>query len=238
MWFFSTALGHPDCYPTWAFLPNGTRTPPAPLCNWPDTSCGCRTPLSEGVQPGNPGPQFPIYFSVKQCSENDIRVAYNLFYEKDGFAVGMGSNGHPWDWERVIVRWSHSDEGRRQAELILSQHSGYTHIPWPSIRSTISPSSLQLPKGGPDGLKNLDHPKVYVAWSKHPNYDHPDTKWRDIVSQSTPYAYRGQDWWTFVEGSEYVQSDRGSVVGGMMGGLEWGEADSTPVVVHEGLCGI
>ena len=61
--------------------------------------CHCRNP---GVSAGNPSPAFPVYFTVKQCSDTEIRVSHNLFYEKDGFilwtpAVIFDTDvGHDW----------------------------------------------------------------------------------------------------------------------------------------------
>jgi len=80
MWFFGQALNHPPCYPTWA-TQNGQQTASGALCSWPDAGCHCRNP---GVSIGNAGPDFPIYYSYQKCTATEIRVAYNVFYEKDG----------------------------------------------------------------------------------------------------------------------------------------------------------
>lgn len=102
MWFFGQAMNQPPCYPDWAFDGSETtpdiydsahRTPPAPQCAYPNVGCNCRNP---GVPIGNPGPAFPIYYSYKQCNASDIRVAYNLFYQKDGATVAGIQTGHDW----------------------------------------------------------------------------------------------------------------------------------------------
>jgi hypothetical protein len=100
MWFFGQALNHPPCYPTWAFGGSPTsndvydsnhKTPPAAQCEYPDVGCKCRKP---GVAIGNVGPEFPIYYTFKKCSDTEVRVVYNLFYEKDGAKVGVIDTGH------------------------------------------------------------------------------------------------------------------------------------------------
>lgn len=100
LFFFSKLFDHLPCLPTWAF--SGTpdkpdiydadhKTPPAPQCEYPDVGCGCRTP---GAEVGSAVEPFPVYYTVKRCSEGEVRVAYNLFYEKDGAdAVGI-ETGH------------------------------------------------------------------------------------------------------------------------------------------------
>lgn len=91
MWFFGQAVGRPPCYPTFATDDNGRQTQFAVLCRYPNVGCDCRKP---DVEIGNEGPSFPVYFSFRQCNETDVRIAYNLFYEKDGF-LPDGINGHP-----------------------------------------------------------------------------------------------------------------------------------------------
>ncbi len=90
MWFFGQALNKPPCYPTNATTASGAQTPSAGLCDWPNAGCNCRTP---GVGIGNQGPAFPVYYSYQKCNATQVRIAYNLFYEKDGF-VPQGVFGH------------------------------------------------------------------------------------------------------------------------------------------------
>lgn len=82
MFFFGQALNQPPCYPMAATNDAGAQTPAAGLCAWPNAGCGCRTP---GVGIGNAGPSFPVYYSYSKCNDGEVRVVYNLFYEKDGF---------------------------------------------------------------------------------------------------------------------------------------------------------
>lgn len=100
IWFFGQALNEPPCYPDWAFGGSPTspdiydtahQTPAAPQCQYPDVGCNCRNP---GVALSNPGPPFPIYYSFEQCNSSEVRVAYNLFYQKDGAEFGLIQTGH------------------------------------------------------------------------------------------------------------------------------------------------
>lgn len=79
-----------ESIPTWAY--QGTpitpdaydvqhRTKPAKRCDYADVGCNCRNP---GIDIGNPSPAFPLYYTIRHCSDTEIRVALNLFYEKDG----------------------------------------------------------------------------------------------------------------------------------------------------------
>ncbi|EHK21765.1 uncharacterized protein TRIVIDRAFT_222736 [Trichoderma virens Gv29-8] len=62
MWFFSQALGHPQCYPTSALTGSAgtTQVSASGRCARPNTECGCRT---AGVGIKNWGPDFPVYNS-------------------------------------------------------------------------------------------------------------------------------------------------------------------------------
>ena len=127
------------------------------------------------------------------------------------------------DWERVVVIWGKSDDGNwRQSKLLLSQHSGYNTQAWPDIQNTFNDADSSLSRGGDNGRTNLDHPKVYVAWSKHANYEDRNTVrkpklsfslftakpsvrkgWNDVLSQLTDNAFRSQDWWSFTKRGEW-----------------------------------
>lgn len=80
------------------------------------------------------------------------------------------------DWERVLVIWKKSDDGLwRPAEIKLSQHSGYQTLEWDQIQNTFSDDTAGEKLGGPNGQKNLNHAKVYVAWSKHDHHNDRNT---------------------------------------------------------------
>ncbi|KAK0657773.1 hypothetical protein B0T16DRAFT_315062 [Cercophora newfieldiana] len=233
MWFFSRAKGNPSCYPTSAIDAHGSQKPAAPLCAYPDTGCGCR---QAGVKVGRPGPRFPVYYSFKQCNETELRVAYNLFYEKDGCSP-EGLAGHPYDWERAIVVWGKGGDTKWvPSQLMLSQHNGYQTLSWGEIKNTFKTGDGKRARGGKDGHRNRDHAKVYVSWSKHAQYDTRKTGWYDLLSQVTGLAYRSDDWWYFPVKGDYVLADPSTKIGQKIAGFEWGFAESFPGKVHEGLC--
>jgi hypothetical protein len=233
MWFFGQAMKQPPCYPREAVDPSGKQTPSAALCAWPNAGCHCRNP---GVGIGHAGPSFPVYFSFSKCTDTEVRVAYNLFYEKDGFQTA-GINGHAYDWERAIVIWAKGGDGKwAPSQLLMSQHSGYGRKAWKDIQNTFNTEDAKKDRGGDNGRQNLDHPKIYVAWSKHANYDNRNTGWNDVLSQLTNNAFRSQDWWYFPDASDYIQADRSTSIGKTIAGFNWGDASSNPAAVHDGLC--
>jgi hypothetical protein len=108
-----------SCYPTFAFDPvTGAKTdyaeqgqhpdtvgaecnPPCNIANDPRRICQpsfckhqsqCRVPSAKDK--GNPGDPFPVHYTIRQCNASDIRVQYNLFYEKDGTKDGVIPYGH------------------------------------------------------------------------------------------------------------------------------------------------
>lgn len=100
MWFFGQSQNQVPCYPTWAFGGSPTapdtyddahKTPPAGQCQYPGVGCKCRSP---DVELGNPGPDFPIYYTYQKCGDAEVRMVYNLFYEKDGAQLGAINSGH------------------------------------------------------------------------------------------------------------------------------------------------
>ncbi|RAH85479.1 UPF0047 domain protein [Aspergillus japonicus CBS 114.51] len=218
LWFFGQALHAVPCYPTWAFggSPDSPDvyddaahpTAPAPQCEYPDVGCGCRNP---GVDAGNPGPAFPIYYTVQRCNETEVRVVYNLFYEKDGAKVlDLIDTGHDYDWERVIIVHSRdANELWAPSRALLSAHSGYHNLAWSQIHSTLTSEEIAAGDArAPEGVRGNDHPKVYVSWSKHAHFDTRDTIWVDPISQSTDNAFRSADWWYYVEQQYYLQQSQ------------------------------
>ncbi|PKK52139.1 hypothetical protein CI102_4402 [Trichoderma harzianum] len=233
MWFFGQAMNQPPCIPTFATTPSGGQTPSAPLCDYPNVGCSCRTP---GVGITNPSPSFPTYYSYQKCTDTTIRIQYSLFYEKDG-TNPQGILGHPYDWERVIVEWAKgSDSNWTPSKLLLSQHSGYGTFNWSDIQNTFNTADGTLQRGGDNGRQNLDHPKVYIAWSKHANYDDRNTGWNDPLSQLDDNAFRSQDWWYFPVATDYLRADGSTALGQQLGSLNWGDASSNPLSVHNSLC--
>lgn len=81
MFLMGQAVGKPPCIPTFATV-DGKQATPSILCAWPDSGCHCRNP---GVPFQSPLPSFPVYFTYSRCGDGEVRIAYNLFYTKDGF---------------------------------------------------------------------------------------------------------------------------------------------------------
>lgn len=243
LWFFGQAQKQPPCYPTWAFGGSPTtadvydedhKTPAVSQCDYPDVGCKCRNP---DVEIGNPGPAFPVYYTYRRCNETEIRVVYNLFYEKDG-ADFVIHTGHDYDWERVVIIHSRdSDKKWAPSRALLSAHSGYSNLAWGDIQNTLTTKEINAGKAkDPNGVKNNDHPKVYVAWSKHPNYDTRNTGWNDPASQSLDKAFRSDDWWHFVDSENYIRSDDSTDAGKALGDADWGSAASNPPSVDKDVC--
>lgn len=146
---------------------------------------------------------------------------------------------HVSDWERAVVVLRKSNDLWTPAQLLLSQHSGYLRLNWNNIQNTLSHADAEAGKAkDPNGLTNLDHPKVYVAWSKHANYDTRNTGFNDPVSQSTGNAFRSQDWWHFPLQANYVSTRDTDAAGQATGAAAWGDATSNPLSVYQGLCSI
>ncbi|RLL97596.1 hypothetical protein CFD26_105512 [Aspergillus turcosus] len=244
LWFFGQAMNQPPCYPTWAFggspaspdiYDDAHKTPAAPQCDYPNVGCNCRNP---GVGIGNRGPAFPIYFTYKRCSDTEVRVVYNLFYEKDGAEVVGIETGHDYDWERVII--IHSRDANNMwapTRALLSAHSGYHDLAWGDIQNTLTTDEINAGDAKtPNGVQNNDHPKVYVAWSKHAHFDTRNTGWNDPVSQSTDNAFRSDDWWYYVDKTYYILSDDTTAAGKALGSANWGDATSNPPSVQASVC--
>ncbi|KAG5989667.1 hypothetical protein E4U54_004285 [Claviceps lovelessii] len=207
MFLMGQMLNRPPCIPTFATA-NGQQAPPSELCSWPNAGCHCRNP---NTPVGNPLTSLPVYFSYKRCSETAVRIAYNLFYTKDGFAPRR-IFGHAFDWERVVVVWNKTENQWTPSQLFLSQHTGYQRVAWSQIESTLDTADAKKPRGGCHGQKNLDHPKL------------------------TDNAYRSDDWWYFPKKEDYILADPSTETGKLIASFDWGDADSTPPLVAEGLC--
>ncbi len=164
-------------------------------------------------------------------------MVYNLYYQKDGAKVAFIETGHGHDWERVIIVHSLSNGVWSPSKALYSAHAGYRAYSWGDIQNTLSTEDAEVGKGPePNGLRNLDHPKVYVAWSKHAMYHDRKTRFIDVIAQSTDNAWRGHDWWRFVSKERYVYADRGTTAGAAMEAVNWGRAASDPVEVSDGVC--
>lgn len=174
MWFFGQAMNQPPCYPTWAFGGSPSTpdiydaahmTPPAPQCEYHNVGCNCRNP---GVAIGNPGPAFPVYYTFQRCSDTEVRVVYNLFYEKDGATVaGLVQTGHDYDWERVIIIHSRDDTNMwAPTRALLSAHSGYNDLAWGDIQNTLTTDEVNAGDAkDPNGVQDEGMYRTIHLWN-------------------------------------------------------------------------
>lgn len=149
-----------------------------------------------------------------------------------------GSTDISSDWERVIIIHSRDDSNNwAPSRALLSAHSGYNNLAWGDIQNTLTTDEINAGNAkDPNGVQNNDHPKVYVAWSKHPNFDDRNTGWNDPASQSLDKAFRSDDWWYYVDPQYYIRSDPSTDAGQALGAADWGDATSNPPSVHAGVC--
>ncbi|OAA32327.1 hypothetical protein AAL_01659 [Moelleriella libera RCEF 2490] len=61
-------------------------------------------------------------------------------------------------------------------------------------------------------------------------------EFQDPLSQLFDYAFRSDDWWYFPKKDDYIRADKSTRIGRLIAQFEWGDADSTPPAVAEGLC--
>jgi hypothetical protein len=93
------------------------------------------------------------------------------------------------------------------SRALLSSHSGYHNLAWGDIQNTLTTEEVQAGAANePNGVRNNDHPKVYISWSKHAHFDTRNTGWNDPISQSTDNAFRSNDWWHYVNKQHYVSA--------------------------------
>jgi len=96
MFHFAQANGNPQCYPNYPFRPDGSKRPAAASENWPKISTCKQADLNARGW----GPNMPVYYNMRNCpnqsgrgdGSTEIRVSYNLFYEKDGFKGSSGNH--------------------------------------------------------------------------------------------------------------------------------------------------
>ncbi|KAF8250908.1 hypothetical protein K440DRAFT_616554 [Wilcoxina mikolae CBS 423.85] len=215
------------CYPTSAFNASGQQHGNKPD-KWPYAGTGCPDPGPPGK-----GPPFPTYWSVKQCSADEIRVVYSLYFQHDGFNNVIIAAGHVHDWERVVVIWKRDATSGNwiRSGLLKSMHSGYQAKNWKDVESTFTYDNTDEQRG-----KDKDGAKIYVGWAKHPNYDTRETRWRDSFSQGCQREYRSNDWWFLPSKDEMIWAARESPEGQKMASLDWGSATGGPWVAEDTIC--
>ncbi|KAJ0277076.1 hypothetical protein COL940_007957 [Colletotrichum noveboracense] len=208
-------------------VPHGSKRPAAPIQNWP-TIRDCKKPDNDQGFKNKWGVQMPVYFTVRQCDNRsgrgngakELRVTYGLFYEKDGF----NSNGHPYDWENVVITWRQFGDSYYKDEIWLSAHKGGRRITgWENIPQTVDSANWFEANG-----KSHDHPKVYVGWCKHAMFfDKGGLK--DVLSCLTDNEYRTDDWYYVARTkSDLLNASPGTDHWTKFENENWGDAWSKP----------
>lgn len=130
MYHFGRSWGRAPCYPEAAEI-NGVQVQgvDSDLC-FSSQNGGCADP-GPWNGPNSPGNPFPVYYTVRQCNDNEWRVAYSIYFKKD--------SGHKNDWENSIVIWNGDGNGNWiRSGTLLSMHSGWDYIQWDQIQNTVN----------------------------------------------------------------------------------------------------
>ncbi|KAF8463426.1 hypothetical protein BDZ91DRAFT_731575 [Kalaharituber pfeilii] len=226
LWHFGKSMGNKPCYPNHCFNSAGRQHGVKPT-KWPNAASGCPDPGPDGC--GNP---FPTYYTVTRCSDTELRVVYNLYFQKDGWSNVVLAKGHMHDWERIIVLWRRDSDGMwRRKELFRSYHSGYMLEDWANVQNTFDYSNISE-----QGGKDKDGAKIYVAWGKHAMFSTRNSGWNDPFSQGCERAFRSADWWYLPARDDLLYAGRSSNLGKRINAANWGSATSNPVVVEQRVC--
>ncbi|KAJ5288273.1 hypothetical protein N7508_011048 [Penicillium antarcticum] len=86
-----------------------------------------------------------------------------------------------------------------------------------------------------NGVKNNDHPKVYVSWPKHANFGTRKTEWNNPASQSLE-IFSSQKWWYFVAPRSSILSDDSTDADKAIGPVDWEKASSNPPSAQPSVC--
>ncbi|KAI9868481.1 MAG: hypothetical protein M1813_005925 [Trichoglossum hirsutum] len=203
MFHFGRPHGANPCYPEDAVV-NGVQTNgnDPDLGNWGRMDDGCAYP-GDWHGPMSPGNPFPVYFTIKQCSTNEYRVAYNIYFKHD--------SGHVSDWEGVIVTWKGDGSGQWWRDrILLGQHGKYVSKVWGEIQNTINGYDESLPVPAMETLmarahrnddlkdqaqKSRNHAKIYVGAFYHAIFDDRYTAIDTANPANKPAEFRSNDWY-------------------------------------------
>lgn len=167
-WNFARANDHDSCWPTEAIYADGGLNPGAEPKIWPNSNSDCPTP----------GNMYPTYYSVKECNDSEIRVAYTIYIPNSYFVGG----GHKHDFEGIVVVWKRDGDKWTRDRLLMSRHGDYYLRPWAEVESWNADFSSA-------GL-GRERPRIFVGWGSHAIFNNQDTSFVDIASQSTDSEYR------------------------------------------------
>jgi hypothetical protein len=220
-WNFARAVSHDACWPAAAIDAAGAQNPGATRKAWPVTGQGgCPDRYSA----------FPTYYSVKQCTSTEIRVVFNLYMPKDGFAGNLFSLefGHTHDFEHVILVWTKNSAGAWVRDhLLLGRHGNHVYQAWDTAESWSADEKTA-------GL-GLDHPRIFVGWAKHAMFNHQGGL-TDLLSQFTDNEYRHADFPVWPTDLRQVTDDNAAAA--QFDKYDWGSATSTPAVMSRQLCSV
>lgn len=225
-WKLSQMQGQDTCWPSYATNSSDKVVAPAELKAWPEAAGGTCPKTNTS---------FPTYWNAKQCSEDEIRVHYSLFFVKDGFKfLDSELFGHSYDWERIIVIYkrntTNGDKNWHRDTALLSQHNGYGKYNWEDLKTSQE-----------DDLDNLgsnnDHPTIYTAWAKHSMYPDAHTSAASIYDELTDLAYRDDHYKHFNTPDELIEVAQKTKIWDIMQNYkDWGHATSTPPSVYDSIC--
>lgn len=220
---FSRALNYDTCWPSKATSYNGTVVPAAELSRFPNAEKGCPLAMSS----------FPIYWTARRCAATEIRVAYNVFFKKDGFKFADTEVlGHAYDWERIIVQYDKMDSGRyKRTKAFLSQKDGYQEIDWADLE-TSDEDDLTNPG------TNKNHPSVYLTWAKHWFYQDKKEAPIHAFDELTSVFIRNDIYTWFNSASELISVMPSTELWTLFDAYDWGKADTDPTQTHRKMCSV
>ncbi|KAL9949944.1 hypothetical protein ACHAP6_000693 [Verticillium nonalfalfae] len=208
MYHFGRSWDRKPCYPE-AGQTDGVKTDgvDSDLC-FSSQNGGCADPGPwNGVNsPGNP---FPVYYTVRQCNDNEWRVAYSIYYKKD--------SGHKNDWENSIVIWNGDGAGGwKRSSTLLGWHGGWDYIAWGDIQNTVNNDGDLFDQGA----KDRNHAKVYQGFYYHATFSTRKTSLNTCAN--TRDEFRSNDWYFLPDGTWLHNGDL------IQDGWDYGSADTNP----------
>ncbi len=212
-WNFARTNNHDAC---WAADPlaNGRQHAAGSVKAWPVAG--------QGGCPAK-GSNFPTFYSVKRCTDTEVRVIFNIYFPKDGFVPG----GHPHDFEHVIMVWNKSNGNWSRSRLVLGRHGKHVNQAWSSAESWNSARNSA-------GV-GREHPRIFVGWGKHAMFNHQGGL-TDILSQSTNNEFRSAKYpfWA----NWLVETTDNNATAKLFDKYNWGSATSNPARMSRELCRI
>lgn len=212
-WNFARAQNHDACWPADP-LANGKQHAPATVKAWPIAG--------QGGCPAK-GSNFPTFYSVKRCSDTEVRVVFNIYFPKDGFVA----TGHAHDFEHVVLVWKKRNNAWSRDRLLLGRHGKHVPQAWSSAESW-------------DGARRSagvgrEFPRIFVGWGKHAMFNHQGGL-TSLIEQSTDEEFRSAKYPFWADWLVETTDNNGTAK--LFDKYNWGSATSNPARMSRGLCGI